>query len=483
MENRTTNRVNNKPSTLANNKLISSNKSNKQNSNLNTRIKNVETNVSKNISNLKGKALQNIPIQQRLQAYTKGFTNLISGRRNNSNNNNNNNNSNKDNNINKTSPFDNPIVLGVILIISIGFIAFGIYKYFKSINIIIYGKTFYGTDLLNYTPLFNLNVPKIETCIDRCNKDTLCNGITYNDITLQCIGTSKGILREDTIEHQAWIKPILESTGTKSSKLIGYANSRKIVKNVDIPKPMLPHEFNYSFYLYIEDFYQNQGTWKHILHKGNDIPVNDIIKTKNWFDIVRDFPSQSIGVWVAPFNNNLRIAISTVKYIPRNSSTYHVPEYKHAFTQTIITDENNQPKVIISDKPMNPMRDTTRNLLTYSKEIIDSSNNEYKQHLSIDYIDIYRIPVKKLNHISVNFQGLTMELYINGNLYKIKELNGYPIFNDGNLFAMNSNTIDGFLIDLKFTPDRLPHNKILEQIANKSQLEEKIQKGVKGLNL
>jgi hypothetical protein len=48
---------------------------------------------------------------------------------------------------------------------------------------------------------------------------------------------------------------------------------------------------------------------------------------------------------------------------------------------------------------------------------------------------------------------------------------------------MNSNTIDGFLIDLKFSPDRLPHNKILEQIDNKSQLEEKIQKGVKGLNL
>ena len=51
-----------------------------------------------------------------------------------------------------------------------------------------------------------MEVDKIEPCIERCEKDTLCSGITFNKDELQCLGTDKGKLRDDESNHFAWIK-------------------------------------------------------------------------------------------------------------------------------------------------------------------------------------------------------------------------------------------------------------------------------------
>jgi hypothetical protein len=449
--------------------------------NLNSRIKSVESNIKNNITTLQNKKVSNIPLTQRLQTYTKGFTNAVLGKKNNTNTSTSNNNTSTPNNNNKTnkdaSPFDNPLLLLVILLIAVGFISYGIYKYYSSLDKVLYGKSYYGSDILNYNPLFTITVPKIEKCIDRCNKDSLCNGITYNDTTMQCLGTSKGVLRSDTIEHQAWVKPITDKLEPTSMALIGLADSRQVVKKEDMPYPVLAYEFNYSFYIYIDDFYVNQGTWKHIFHKGADIPVNVAINTKNWNDIEADYPDQSVGVWVAPFNNNIRIALTTIK---TESKTHTQTPYEHAYKQEFIINENKVPEVFISDKPNNPMRDNT---IDEHKLLEDTDTNLYSRKQTLEYIDIYRIPVKQLVHISINVLGLTLEVYINGNLYKIHELQGYPMFNNGDLYIMNKASIDGSIYDLKYTPARLTHNVILTHINNKESLETKIQKGIKGLNL
>jgi hypothetical protein len=247
-----------------------------------------------------------------------------------------------------------------------------------------------------------------------------------------------------------------------------------MVDNKDIPRPRLPTEFNYSFYIYIEDFYDNQGSWKHIFHKGDELLYEKIINTPEWSDIIDEIPNQSIGVWVAPYNNNIRIAITTSSISGEKALN---SEYKDAYKQEIYTDPNsNTNKIFISDISYGRFRDPTRNNI-YDTNIQQQARISVKRQ--VEYIDIYRIPVKKLIHMSVNFTGMTMEVYMNGNLYKIHSLQGYPEFNIGNLYCMNDKTITGSIIDLKFTPQRLSHTKILEQTINMKDLENKTLKQIR----
>ena len=45
--------------------------------------------------------------------------------------------------------------------------------------------------------------------------------------------------------------------------------STSMTPNVDIVPPKLNNNFSISFWIYIDDFYENYNYWKHILHKGN----------------------------------------------------------------------------------------------------------------------------------------------------------------------------------------------------------------------
>ena len=437
--------------------------------NLNKRI----SNKSKNIINNKGKNVKNLTINEKLQPYTKGFLDLIKGKKQTNNN---------SNIVNKTintkpesSPFDNPLILGLLFVITLSFIIYGLYKYFIEVNSIQIGKTFYGNSLLDYEPLFKINTNEINNCINRCKLDTLCNGITFDDELQQCVGTKEGRIRPDTINFKAWVKGDKEDVSIRTGKLAGYINSKHVIKKEDIPRPRLPSEFNYSFYIYIEDFYNNQGSWKHIFHKGDEIEINNTIDTPNWNDITSNYPNQSIGVWIAPFNNNIRISITTA--INKNDNLNS--DYKHAYQQKIIhNEEKNVNNVYISDVSYGRFK--YPNINNFTSNNVNTNMSSFEKQ--VEYIDIYRLPIKKIIHISVNFTGMTMEVYINGKLYKIKNLLGYPEFNDGNLFCMFNKTISGSIIDFKFTPERLTHNKISEFLNNLKNLEYKTLQQIKKIS-
>jgi hypothetical protein len=438
--------------------------------NINKRINNKINNISKNQNKNK------LTFKEKLQPYTQGFIDIIKGKskpkyNNNININqiNKNNKNNNSNNNNNNSPFSNPLVLGLILLIAILFISYGLYQYYKSSNNILMSKTYYGSNLLEYKPVFDINTSKIEECINRCNIDTLCNGITYDDDTQKCYGTKKGKLRSDTINYKAWVKPDKEDVNIRTGKLIGYSHSFKIVYNNNIPRPKLPGEFNYSFYIYIKNFYDNQGTWRNIFQKGEQNTLNNDkhINTPNWTDIETNYPNQSIGVWIAPFNNNMRIALTTIK-----TNKYNKPEYKHAYKQNIISNDNKH-NVYISDVPYGRYKDPTLNSNNIDNIDNNIDNNFPNINKQIEYIDIYRIPNKKLIHISVNVTGMTIEIFMNGKLYKMKNLEGYPDFNNGNLYNMPVRSINGSIIDLKFTPRRLLHKEIQELLSNMDKLQNK----------
>lgn len=349
------------------------------------------------------------------------------------------------------------IVLGII---AFSFVAIGVYIYYKNNDNIKRGKTYLGINLMSYQPLFKMEVDKIEPCIERCEKDTLCTGISFNKDELQCLGTSKGRLREDEPNHIAWVKETKKETHLKQLTLIGFAKSSKKIQPIEIPRPELPRQFIYSFYLYLNDFYENQGVWRHIFHKGNDITR---LNTPNWEDISKEIPDQSVGVWLAPFHNNIRIAITTLQNLNKDTKVY-----QHANKQEYlsIVQTKSKPNVFLTDLPSGPYKDNNR-----ASRRTNNNRPDYQKNL--EYIDITNIPVKKLTHLTISVNETIMEIYLNSKLHKVVELQGYPEFNSGTMSVLYPSAINADILDLKFVPGSLKYPEIKKLYENNNEITQK----------
>ena len=402
--------------------------------NINARLNKATQNVKQEI-NTAGTSITN-----KLTGLTNTFKNIFTANNTSTRVNNKNSNQTKSGNQNKSvsnsdanldNPFNNPIMLWSLVIISVSFMIYGLYYYYTTTSTVQTAKSYYGSDLLSYSPVFKLNTEQIEPCIKRCEADPLCDGITFNRDELTCVGTKRGILRDDDASLSAWVKPVTDKDGDKNKKsiiLVGLAKESVAISADKISYPGNPYEFNWSMYLYLNDHMANHGSWRHILHKGSE--VTDQIDTANWEDVLAQFPDQSIGIWMAPFNNNLRIALTTVT---QGSS-------KYGNANGLVSQHAHVDAAMATGKQSSPS--------TYEK--------------NIEFFDIYQFPVKKLKHLSVNVLTNTVEVYMDGMLYKVFSLTGKPEFNRGNLYVMKSKTVDGYIQKLTYAPAALKINGIRE---------------------
>jgi len=97
----------------------------------------------------------------------------------------------------------------------------------------------------------------------------------------------------------------------------------------NIANPILDNKFTYSFWIYIKDFYYNSDCkcWKHIFHKGTYIKESPANKFQDWNSITSKIPEQSIGVWLEPNVNNLRVAMNVNESIQYKDVT-NIPSKK-----------------------------------------------------------------------------------------------------------------------------------------------------------
>ena len=326
------------------------------NSKLSSKLVNVKKSIGNNFRGLRSPSPHQINsstggLMNQLTSYSNAFRRAVSGigQANSGAKNN------VKNNGNSTSPqqeSQNPYILGVLIMIALGFLIYGTYTYLAGSSAVRPGQTFYGEDLLNYDPLFKINTDKIEPCMDRCSKDSLCAGITFDADTLTCVASRRGKLRADTNNYYSWVKPVAElGTRAKTLTLLGYTSGSGRVKAADIPMPYSPTSMTYSFVLYVDDFYVNQGTWRQVMHRGTEF--DGPLKTAYWEDVVKACPDQYCGVWMAPFNNNIRVCITTVT----DKTKLDRPTYPHANAQAV---DPVSGRIYITDKPDNPLADPVR---------------------------------------------------------------------------------------------------------------------------
>ena len=303
-----------------------------------------------------------------------------------------------------TDPFENPVLIAFILLITFGFIAYGLYRYYTKEGDYKPGQTFYGSDILTYDPLFTMNTDKAEKCVSRCQKDSLCAGITFNTDTKTCLGSEEGQLREDASNFISWVKP-KDQLGTDFAKkraadkpLVGLANGMMTIKNTELARPPFISRFNFGLFIYINDFYEGHGRWRNIICKGTEWPAGEPLDTPYWETVAAERPDQCLGIWLAPFNNNLRVCLTTRQQLA-------------------------------SGQQQNTIQQT------------------------LEYIDIQNVPTRKLFHLSVNMVEGGMEVYLNGKLHRMIALKGVPVWNELPLTILPSVSTPATLMDLVFLPE------------------------------
>jgi hypothetical protein len=330
-----------------------------------------------------------------------------------------------------TDPFENPVLIAFILLITFGFIAYGLYRYYTNESEYRPGQTFYGSDILTYEPLFTMATDKAEKCVSRCQKDSLCAGITFNADTLMCLGSEEGQLRDDSGNYISWVKPKNQLSSafikkTAAKPLVGLANSQMTIKNNELARPPFISRFNFGIFIYINDFYEGHGRWRNIICKGTEWLAGEPIDTPYWETVAEQRPDQCLGIWLAPFNNNLRVCITTRRQLSTSTNTQQQPQ---------------QPKTI---------------------------------QQTLEYIDIQNIPTRKLFHLSVNMVDGGMEVYLNGKLHRMIALKGVPIWNELPLTILAPISTPATIMDLVFLPESANLDDIRIQTGKLDEYAEKL---------
>ena len=361
--------------------------------------------------------------------------------------------------------FDNIYLILFLFVIGILFIGYSIYTFIISTNnsIILNNSSYYGTDILTYEYLFQDTVNTINDCITNCSNDIICDGITYDSSKNLCTGTKNGLVRSDNANLSAWVKPpsLKISTANMSKDftktiLVGFTTTKTVVDGSRLMNPYLLGTFSYSFNLTIYDFNKNYGSWRHVFHKGTAMSQGTILSYQSWENLVIDYPKQFIGVWLAPFTNNLRFAVTTNTIKNKNTG-----QYNDAFIQKC---DNTTKQCYITDMPNSKWKSTS--------SLGDGSIPNQYVGTYIEYfdLDLQNIPLNTEINITVNFNGKNVDTLFNGKIRKTYKLNGLAIFDKSSLYVMNDSTFGGEITNLIYYPDALSLPEIQNIMALKAPI-------------
>ena len=162
--------------------------------------------------------------------------------------------------------------------------------------------------------------------------------------------------------------------------------------------PFKNNGFTISFWIYMDDFYENYLYWKHIFHKGTPLE-NKTLSYQYWYNIETEIHQQLIGLWLHPDKNDLRIALSTVIEQKQNSD---IKNY-------------------------------------FNKE-------------KLEFCDIKNIPSKTLINYTIIIDEQTVSVFKNGLLHKTCGLHGRPLMNLGDMYFNYQKTYSGSLYNYKYFP-------------------------------
>ena len=210
-----------------------------------------------------------------------------------------------------------------------------------------------------------------------------------------------------------------------------------VIPDCELTKPK--DGFNYSIHLtlYIDNYYNNYGTWRHIFHKGTPIEKGKVLDYRwydetndSWDEVLADMPRQAPGLWLHPNQNTLRFVLET------EYEKEHCP-LEHA-------------------NPKTSLRLSSRKAIEF--------NSPKSQ---IQFMDIPDIPVQTPVSLTFLINSNNVTIYYNGKMRNIYTFKGKPVMNRGPLYFHAPKSYGGELRDFYFFPIKISDEKI-KQINKKS---------------
>ena len=207
-----------------------------------------------------------------------------------------------------------------------------------------------------------------------------------------------------------------------------------VIPDCELSKPK--DGFNYSIHLtiFIENYYNNYGTWRHIFHKGTPIEKDKVLDYKwydetnnSWDEVLADMPKQAPGLWLHPNQNTLRFVLET------EYEKEHCP-FTHANPKTSLRLQAKQPI------ELNPPKS------------------------QIQYMDIPDIPVQTPVSLTFLINSNNVTIYYNGKMRNIYTFKGKPVLNRGPLYFHAPKSYGGELLDFYFFPIKINEEKIKQLI-------------------
>ena len=195
------------------------------------------------------------------------------------------------------------------------------------------------------------------------------------------------------------------------------ANNPRVIPDCEVNKPLNGIDFSCCFWIYLDKFYENHLSWRHIFHKGTPIESYEkVIDYAYWGILVADYPEQCPGIWLDPNENILRFSFTT-------EITRDYKDSKHPHAKTTF------PSLKFQEK----------NALIRS----------------VEYCDLKNIPVEKMVHIGFIINGDIIDIYMNGKQIKTCSFKGIPQFNNEALYYNFQKTYNGFIKDLRYYHDKI----------------------------
>jgi hypothetical protein len=203
-----------------------------------------------------------------------------------------------------------------------------------------------------------------------------------------------------------------------------------IIPDCEIMKPK--DGFNYSIHLviYIDNYYQNYGSWRHIFHKGTPLENDKVLDYKyldegndGWDEVLADIPKQAPGLWLHPNQNTLRFVVETEYDVD------HCP-LSHA-----------NPK-------------TSLRLQSGKKIEFNSPKSQ------IQFMDIPDIPVQTPVALTFLINSNNVIIYYNGKMRNIYTFKGKPLINRGPLYFHAIKSYGGELREFNYFPEKISEEKV-----------------------
>ena len=197
--------------------------------------------------------------------------------------------------------------------------------------------------------------------------------------------------------------------------------SKKNPNNLQfISDPYDQYSYTIILKIRVDDYYDNLGYWKHVLHRGTRDNDEEAWKFTSWNEVVTRLPKQNPGLWFHPAENTLRFCLNTTI----TSKYLNIPEH--------------------ADNVSSVMR---------REQIRSGKKDEYTTPLErMEFIDIPNVPINRDVEYVIIVDRTNITVIKDKNNLLFTQLEGLPKINSSPIEVHRKTTYNGKINEFSLIP-------------------------------